>query len=57
MAFESDPGHGYASTLLHHVYNIALKDNCHSVQLDSGHARIHAHRLRYKENFFINPFH
>lgn len=57
VTLESHRGKGYASALLHHIYDIALQQNCASVQLDSGHTRTDAHKLYFKENFLINAFH
>jgi hypothetical protein len=37
--------------------NLARKEDCHPVQLDSGHTRTQAHRLDFRENFFIKAFH
>jgi GNAT superfamily N-acetyltransferase len=50
-------GKGYASFLLNHCYEIAKKENCKSIHLDSGHARTTAHKLYFKENFTISAFH
>lgn len=57
ITLESHRGKGYASTLLHFMYEKALQQNCDSIQLDSGPARTDAHKLYFKENFFINAFH
>ena len=57
ITLESHRGKGYASTLLHYMYDIAVQQNCNSVQLDSGPARTDAHKLYFKENFLINAFH
>ncbi len=50
-------GKGYASILLNHLYEIAGKENCKTVQLDSGHVRTTAHKLYFKEGFTISAFH
>jgi len=50
-------GKGYASALLKHIYEIAVRENCTTVQLDSGHTRTYAHKLYFKENFSISAFH
>ncbi len=54
---ESCRGKGYASHLLKHIYEIAKKENCISVQLDSGYTRTKAHKLYFKEDFTISAFH
>ena len=54
---ESCRGKGYASQLLKHIYEIAKKENCVSVHLDSGHARTIAHKLYLKEDFIISAHH
>lgn len=54
---ENYRGKGYASILLHYIYEIAKQEKCSSVQLDSGHTRTRAHKLYYKEDFTINAFH
>ena len=54
---ESCRGKGYASQLLNHIYEIAKKENCISIQLDSGSTRTIAHKLYFKENFTISAFH
>jgi GNAT superfamily N-acetyltransferase len=54
---ESCRGKGYASHLLTHIYDIAKKENCVSVHLDSGHIRTTAHKLYLKEDFTISAFH
>jgi len=54
---ESARGKGYASTLLKHIYEIAAKNECKSVHLDSGHVRTTAHKLYLKEDFIISAFH
>jgi ribosomal protein S18 acetylase RimI-like enzyme len=54
---EACRGKGYASKLLHHLYELALKEDCKSVQLDSGPSRTTAHKLYFKENFTISAFH
>jgi GNAT superfamily N-acetyltransferase len=54
---ETYRGKGYASMLLHHLYEVAKQENCVSVQLDSGPARATAHKLYFKENFTLSAFH
>jgi len=54
---ESHRGKGYASQLLNHLKEIALKQNCVSLQLDSGPARTTAHKLYFKEDFTISAYH
>lgn len=54
---ENCRGKGYASTLLNHLYDIAKKENCLSVQLDSGPQRTTAHKLYFKEDFTISAYH
>lgn len=54
---EACRGKGYASQLLHHLYELAIKEDCKSVQLDSGPSRTTAHKLYFKENFTISAFH
>ncbi len=50
-------GKGYASVLLNYLYGIAEKENCKTVQLDSGYIRTTAHKLYFKEGFIISAFH
>lgn len=57
VTLQSHRGKGYASALLHYLYDTARQQNCNSVQLDSGHTRTNAHRLYFKENFSINALH
>lgn len=57
VTLESHRGKGYASALLHYMYDVALQQNCNSVQLDSGPTRTDAHKLYFKETFLINAFH
>ncbi|MET4084017.1 GNAT superfamily N-acetyltransferase [Pedobacter sp. UYP30] len=54
---ESCRGKGYASSLLKHLYELAKKENCISIQLDSGSARTTAHKLYFEEDFTISAFH
>lgn len=54
---ETDRGKGYASILLHHIYEIAQQQQCKTIQLDSGYTRTLAHKLYHKENFNINALH
>jgi GNAT superfamily N-acetyltransferase len=54
---EACRGKGYASQLLHHLYELALQEDCISIQLDSGPTRTTAHKLYFKENFTISAFH
>ena len=54
---ENCRGKGYASALLKHIYNIAKKESCISVQLDSGPNRTTAHKLYFKEDFTISAYH
>ncbi len=54
---EACRGKGYASQLLDFLYELALKEDCQSVQLDSGPTRTTAHKLYFKENFTISAFH
>ena len=54
---DSHRGKGYASILLNYLSEIAKKENCKSMQLDSGHVRTTAHKLYFKENFIISAFH
>jgi len=50
---------GYASTLLDHVFEIARKNKCDEVHLDSGCGpnRYDAHRLYLKKGFNISSHH
>ena len=50
-------GKGYLSILLNNLYEIAKNENWVSVQLDSRHDRVTAHKLYIKENFTIGAFH
>jgi GNAT superfamily N-acetyltransferase len=54
---ESHRGKGYASQFLNHLKEIALEQNCVSLQLDSGPARTTAHKLYFKEDFTISAYH
>ncbi|MBS1487465.1 MAG: GNAT family N-acetyltransferase [Bacteroidetes bacterium] len=54
---ENCRGKGYASTLLNRIYDIAKKENCISVYLDSGPTRTIAHKLYFNEGFTIRSFH
>ena len=54
---ESSRGKGYAGMLLNYICAIAEKENCRSVQLDSGPSRTTAHKLYFREGFTINAFH
>lgn len=54
---ESARGKGYASALLNHLYEVAAKNDCKAVHLDSGHIRTVAHKLYFKEDFTISAFH
>ncbi|KDN54141.1 GNAT family N-acetyltransferase [Flavobacterium seoulense] len=54
---ESHRGKGYASKLLNHLKEIALEQNCISIQLDSGPSRTKAHKLYFKEDFTISAYH
>ena len=54
---ETHRGKGYASKLLNHLKEIALKQNCVSIQLDSGPSRTIAHKLYFKEGFTISAYH
>ena len=50
-------GKGYATTLLRHLDEIAIQNNCVTIQLDSGPTRQVAHKLYFNENFTITSFH
>lgn len=54
---ETHRGKGYASQLLSHLKEIALKQDCVSIQLDSGPGRTTAHKLYFKEDFTISAYH
>lgn len=54
---ETHRGKGYASKLLNHLKEIALEQNCVSIQLDSGPSRTTAHKLYFKEDFTISAYH
>ena len=54
---ETQRGKGYASKLLNHLKEIALEQNCVSIQLDSGPSRTIAHKLYFKEDFTISAYH
>jgi GNAT superfamily N-acetyltransferase len=54
---ESARGKGHASSLLKHLYEVAAKNDCKAVHLDSGHIRTEAHKLYFKEGFTISAFH
>ncbi|MGA9639506.1 GNAT family N-acetyltransferase [Flavobacterium sp.] len=54
---ETQRGKGHATTLLNHLKEIALNNNCVSIQLDSGPSRATAHKLYFKENFTISAYH
>ncbi len=52
-------GKGFATALLNHISEIALKNDCGQVHLDSGAnpGRYDAHRLYLKNGFNITSFH
>jgi GNAT superfamily N-acetyltransferase len=54
---ESARGNGHASSLLKQLYEIAAQQDCKAIHLDSGHIRITAHKLYFKEDFTISAFH
>ena len=54
---ENQRGKGYASQLLNHLNKIAFKEDCISIQLDSGPTRTTAHKLYFKEDFTISAYH
>ncbi|AOZ99149.1 GNAT family N-acetyltransferase [Flavobacterium commune] len=54
---ENFRGKGYASQLLNYLKEIALEQQCVSIQLDSGPARTTAHKLYFKEDFTISAYH
>lgn len=54
---ESARGKGHASKLLKHLYEVAAKNDCKAVHLDSGPIRTVAHKLYFKEDFTISAFH
>lgn len=54
---QSVRGQGFASRILNHLYEIARKNNCETVQLDSGPTRQVAHKLYFNEGFTITSHH
>lgn len=54
---EAHRGKGHASQLLNHLKEIALTQDCVSIQLDSGPNRTIAHKLYFKEDFTISAYH
>jgi GNAT superfamily N-acetyltransferase len=54
---ESTRGKGHATSLLKHLYEVAVQQDCKAVHLDSGHIRTEAHKLYFKEGFTISAFH
>ncbi|MCX6292190.1 MAG: GNAT family N-acetyltransferase [Bacteroidetes bacterium] len=52
-------GKGYASQLLEYIFDLARKNDCDEVHLDSGCGvhRYDAHRLYIKKGFNITSFH
>ncbi|WP_143310909.1 GNAT family N-acetyltransferase [Chitinophaga vietnamensis] len=48
---------GYAALLLDHVHNLAKKQGVDNLQLDSGHALAPAHKLYFKQGYYISAHH
>jgi GNAT superfamily N-acetyltransferase len=49
--------HGYGRLLNKYLVELARKEGCGSVQLDSATHRIKAHRFYYRERYTISAFH
>lgn len=57
VTLEEYRGKGLASVLLKNIENMAQKNKCKSVQLDSGITNTGAHKLYHKEGFANIAFH
>jgi GNAT superfamily N-acetyltransferase len=49
--------HGYGRLLNKYILELARKESCTSVQLDSNVRRSEAHRFYFRERYFITAFH
>ena len=49
--------HGYGRLLNKYILELARKEGCTSVQLDSNVRRSEAHRFYFRERYFITAFH
>jgi GNAT superfamily N-acetyltransferase len=49
--------HGYGRLLNKYLVELARREGCTSVQLDSATHRIHAHRFYFRERYTISSFH
>jgi GNAT superfamily N-acetyltransferase len=49
--------HGYGRLLNKYILELARKEGCTSVQLDSNVRRSEAHRFYFREHYFITAFH
>ena len=49
--------HGYGRLLNRYLVELARKEGCGSVQLDSATHRIKAHRFYFRERYTISAFH
>ncbi|OCB78599.1 GNAT family N-acetyltransferase [Flavobacterium crassostreae] len=54
---ESARGNGHASLLLNHLLEVATKNHCKAIHLDSGPLRTKAHQLYLKEGFVVSAAH
>jgi GNAT superfamily N-acetyltransferase len=49
--------HGYGRLLNKYIVELARKEGCSSVQLDSATHRMKAHRFYFRERYMITSFH
>jgi GNAT superfamily N-acetyltransferase len=49
--------HGYGRLLNEYLVEVARKEGCTSVQLDSATHRVDAHRFYFREHYTISSFH
>ena len=49
--------HGYGRALNEYLLELARREGCTSVQLDSNVRRTKAHRFYFRERYFISSFH
>ncbi len=48
---------GYGRALNRYLHEVAQRNGCSSVQLDSGTQRAEAHRFYFREGYIISSFH
>ena len=54
---DTDRSKGYGRALNEHLFQIARRNGCSNVQLDSGTQRADAHRFYFREGYVITSFH